>query len=250
MGEVEMGKRVGYGRRLAAAAVAAVLGGAGSRAGAASVTLQDMGVKYAPAYTTVGVTLGGQSMGQVIAGPEQWHRLGGSEALGDNFTSFCIELTQDTWDDAVFTFEIGAPESVPPPGVSLAGTGGGMSKADYLRKLWALHAGQVVDGTTGAAFQTAVWDIVYDADFTLSAGNFRATGTATTLAQTWLTDVKNSQVAYTAPNLVALTNPEGQDQITVAPVPLPSAALGGLVVLAGMGLGRVRRTRRDGGSVA
>jgi hypothetical protein len=135
---------------------------------------------------------------------------------------------------------------VPPPGVSLAAAGSEMSKADYLRKLWALHAYQVVDGTTGAAFQTALWDIVYDADFSLSVGNFRATGGATTLAQNWLTDVKNSQAAYTAPNLVALTNPEGQDQIAAAPVPLPSAAVGGLVMLGGVWLARGRGGKRKG----
>jgi hypothetical protein len=99
---------------------------------------------------------------------------------------------------------------------------------------------------TGAAFQTAVWEIVYDADFSLSVGNFRATGGATALAQNWLTDVKNSTVAYTAPNLVALTNPEGQDQIAAAPVPLPSAAVGGLAVLGGVGLARGRRSRCRG----
>jgi hypothetical protein len=243
-----MGKRMGYGRFLVSAVVATVLGGAGVRAGADSITLEDMGTKYAPAYTTVGVTLNGASMGQVIAGPEQWHRQSGSTALGDNFTSFCIELTQDVWDGAVFTYDIGALESVPPPGVSLAAAGNGMSKADYLRKLWALHEGQVVDGMTGAAFQTAVWDIVYDADFSLSVGNFRATGGATALAQNWLTDVKNSQVAYTAPNLVALTNPEGQDQIAAAPAPLPSAAVGGLAVLGGVGLAARGRRGRSGGA--
>jgi len=241
-----MGKRTSYGRFLMSA-VAAVLGCAGVRAGADTVTLIDMDQKYAtPMYTTVGVTLNGTSMGQVIAGPEQWHRQSGSMALGDNFTTFCIELTQDVWTGAVFTYDINALEDVPPPGVSLASiVNGGMSKADYLRKLWALHEGQVVDGLTGAAFQTAVWDIVYDADFSLSVGNFRATGSATTLAQSWLTDVKNSQVAYTAPNLVALTNPEGQDQIAVA-TPLPSAALGGVVVLGAMGLARGRRSRCRG----
>ena len=239
-----MGKRMGYrSYGVAAVVAAAVLGVAGARAEAATVTLVDMGTQYALPYTTVGVTFNGASMGQTIAGPEQWHRQSGSLALGDNFTTFCIELTQDVWDGAVFTYDIGALENVPPPGVSLAGTGSGMSKADYLRKLWALHESQVVDGMTGAAFQTAVWDIVYDADFSLSVGNFRATGTATALAQNWLTDVKNSHVAYTAPNLVALTNPEGQDQIALAPVPLPSAAVGGLVVLGGMGLARVRRAR-------
>jgi hypothetical protein len=107
----------------------------------------------------------------------------------------------------------------------------------------------VVDGLTGAAFQTAVWDIVYDAEFSLSVGNFRATGWATALAQSWLTDVKNNQTAYIAPNLVALTNPEGQDQIA-AVTPLPSAAVGGLVVLAGTGLARGRRRARDRGAAA
>jgi hypothetical protein len=239
-----MGKRMGYGRYVISA-VAVALGCAGVRAGADTVTLFDMGTQYALPYTTVGVTLNGVSMGQVIAGPEQWHRQSGSGLFGDNFRSFCIELTQDVWDGAVFTYDIGALESVPPPGVSLASTVGGMSKADYLRKLWALHEGQVVDGTTGAAFQTAVWDIVYDADFSLTVGNFRATGAATTLAQSWLTDVKNNQSAYTAPNLVALTYPVGQDQIA-AVTPLPSAAVGGLVVMGGVGLARGRRRAEVG----
>ena len=73
-------------------------------------------------------------------------------------------------------------------------------------------------------------------------GNFRATGGATTLAQSWLTDVKNSQAAYTMPNLVALTNPEGQDG-SAAVTPLPSAAVGGLAVLGGVWLAKGRRAR-------
>ena len=72
--------------------------------------------------------------------------------VGDNFTTFCIELTQDVWDGAVFTYAIVPLENVPPPAREPGGVGERrMSKADYLRELWALHEGQVVDGMTGGS---------------------------------------------------------------------------------------------------
>ena len=117
----------------------------------------------------------------------------------------------------------------------------GMSKADYLRKLCALHADDVVDGNSGAAFQTAVWDIVYDANFKVTDGMFKASGAPTALAQAWLTDVKTSTSAYTPASLIALRNPTVQDQITVATTPLPSVAVGGLTLLGSLGLKRRQR---------
>ena len=77
-----MGKRVSYRPYVLAMVVAAVLGTAGLPAKADTVTLVDMGTQYALPYTTVGVTFNGVSIGQTIAGPEQWHRQSGSLARG------------------------------------------------------------------------------------------------------------------------------------------------------------------------
>lgn len=98
------------------AVVAVGLVGMGLSAGAESVTVEGIATQFAPAYTTVSVTLGGQSMGQVIAGAEEWRRVGGTTVFGPGFYTYCIELTQDIWDGGVFTFEIGALEQSPTPG--------------------------------------------------------------------------------------------------------------------------------------
>ena len=219
------------------------------------------GVKYATSsYTTVGVKFNGSDIGQVIAGPEMWHQTGGTTLLGDssgNFLTFCVEINQDVYLGSTYGFYTGSVDTAPTPGNPIPGSSGmGASKATLLKELWARHYANITDANSGAAFQIAVWDIVYDADFNLNAGNFKAYGntSAINLAATWLTDVNTNASAFTDPNLIAIKSDYYQDQVTFGPpvkgpplsTPLPSAASGAALALVGLGLKRLgRRPRHD-----
>jgi hypothetical protein len=216
------------------------------------------GVQYATSsYTTVGVKFNGADLHQVIAGPEMWHQTSGSPLLGDasgNFLTFCVEITQDVYLGSTYGFYTGSVDTAPTPGNPIPGSSGmGTSKAALLKELWARHYTHVVDAASGAAFQIAVWDIVYDADFNLGAGNFRAYSTnavntlAISLASTWLNDINSNTSHFTDPNLIALKSDCYQDQVTFGPpvnsppveTPLPSAASGTALALVGLGLKRL-----------
>jgi hypothetical protein len=245
-------------------ACAAILFGAVT-AGHASANTVDViakitGVKYATSsYTTVGVTFNGSNLGSVIAGPEMWHQTGGTTLLGDangDFLTFCVEINQDVHLGGTYSFYTGTVQSAPTPGNPIPGSSGmGATKAALLDELWDRHYADITDANSGAAFQVAVWDIVYDADFNLNSGNFKAYGNtaATTLAATWLTDINTNNTPYGNPNLIAIKSDCYQDQVTFGPpvlspppgTPLPSAASGTAVALLGLGLGRLTGRRRS-----
>jgi len=249
-----------WGKRwLACAAI--VLGGmVTGHASADTITAKITGVEYATSsYTTVGVKFNGNDLGSVIAGPEMWHQTAGSTLLGDasgNFLTFCVEINQDVHLGGTYAFSTGTVESAPTPGNPIPGSSGmGAAKATLLDELWARHYADITNANSGAAFQVAVWDIVYDADFNLNAGNFKAYGntSAINLAATWLTDINTNSTDYTDPNLIALKSDIYQDQVTFGPppkapplsTPLPSAASGAALGLVGLGLKRLGRRPRD-----
>jgi hypothetical protein len=248
-----------------------------------TVTAKLTGVDYAPPYTTVQLTLADSSNPtinntQAIAGPEHWHQTGGTLNIGDtngDFTTFCIEIMQDVVINSTYSFTVGAVKDAPTPGTLVVPNPGtnlngpmGQSKADLIGKLWALHHGDTLvddaanlnDKAAGAAaFQTTIWEIVYEnsGSYSLSTGDLKASqsgtsvssGRAITLAGTWLAELSNN-VSYTAPNLKAISSPGAQDQIFELPVPqgapgtpVPSAACAGLVLMGIMGTARRRRGR-------
>jgi hypothetical protein len=148
---------------------------------------------------------------------------------GDGFTTFCIELTQDVSPGNVYTYQLTALANAPSPGTVPAQAnppqaGMGTIKADAIEELWGQdHSSIGSNGTNGAAFQLAIWKIEYDwgtANFdTFAAGNFQATGNATVISQakTWLDAVKNNPNSAPTANLIALSNPSIQDQVTELP---------------------------------
>ena len=150
-------------------------------------------------------------------------------AVGSNFTTFCIELPQEIYPGNVYTYQLTALANAPNPGTPPAqatpGTPGmGAIKAGAIEELWGQdHSSIGTNGTDGAAFQLAVWKLEYDwgtsAFDSFSAGNFRATGNTTALAQarSWLDAVKNNPNSATPANLIALTDPYIQDQVTELP---------------------------------
>jgi len=116
----------------------------------------------------------------------------------------------------------------------------GAIKAGWINKLYGSHYSNAMltNSSDAAAFQLAIWEIVYDTpgSWNVNSGNFYATGFgALGTAQTWLNGLTTSSPGFSG-SLVALTNRTQQDYIAVAPVPEPGTIFAALSILAPAGL--------------
>jgi hypothetical protein len=212
-------------------------------------------------YRAVSITVdNGAHFESTWAGIMQWTRTGGA-AIGDpdnTLQTFCVEVTQNVNFSGQYTYTLAPIASTPndaPPGFVGVWTGMGAAKALMLRELWGQHYASIgVDADKAAAFQLATWNIVYDTDLDVTAGNMRfslPTGpipSYATIANQWLTTLDpNGALA----NLGGITNTTIQDQIydlppspAPLPVPLPSAAWSGLGLMLAIAAARARRALR------
>lgn len=184
----------------------------------------------------------GSSSRETQAGIFEWQRVGGTHpGLPTGiFQTVCIELDQYV---ASHVFNVIPVENGPQPGSLLTAGPMGLAKADMLSKLWAAYWGTAHDNSgNAAAFQIAVWEIVYDGDTDLAGGDFRHNYGGplplfVTMAQGWLDSLPGLDDAT---SLIALSNLRDQDQITSI-VPVAPAVWGGLTLLTGLGIARFRK---------
>jgi hypothetical protein len=201
------------------------------------------------AYTLDGVT----SNGLTYAGEFNWTRTGGDHpgAPDGDFVTFCVELTQHINFNTTYTYNVVPLENAPDPGGYGVTLGMGIEKADMIRELWGRHFADIQDSDTAAAFQVAVWEIVYDDERSMTSGAFRArmpgydshANDFVPLAQTWLNSIDGTGPRA---NIKAISNTGLQDEIFVdnAPsygeVPSPAAVWGGLAMLGALAAWRYR----------
>jgi len=199
-----------------------------------------------------------------------WHRenlatgmLKWSQGNGGNFNSFCTELTQTINQGEFVTYDTTQLNVAPKPADSrfphLDG-GMGLFRAGLIQDLANKHYASITDNVTAAAFQISVWALVYETDgsqivsdgdgspnnayhgidvlsgsFTLAElgvpGSLRSQ--VANLANTWLAGLNS----VTLSSLLALSNPDRQDQVIVIPLPAP-------VLMAGLGLLAIPLMRR------
>lgn len=195
-------------------------------------------------------------------GAVTWQRVSGSTAFDNSFQTFCIDVTQtfnfNPSNPPSYTYTLTPLQNAPWDNAQ-HNTGMGLAKAKLLSELWDNFHSQVTNDDNSAAFQIAVWEIVFETSgnaLDLTSGNFKANyGTSQVqgyvklgseyvptyvkTAQNWLNTLTGN--GPLDPNLVALTSDTAQDQFTFTSVPAPPgvllAGIGGL----GLVLGRWRR---------
>lgn len=177
----------------------------------------------APYQVVNATTDGALTSNSLIAGRLNWTRTGGDYAgLNDNFTSFCIEISEHISAGGSYEYQVVSPEFAP---TALGGMG--LAKADELSELFGrFYAG--LDQSSAddmAAMQLAVWNIIYDDDKTVAAGTFQTTdgGSYFAHANSMLGAINGS--GPHAP-LMALAEEGAQDQLIPEPASLLLLAIG------------------------
>lgn len=168
----------------------------------------------------------------------------GGTGLGPTFRSFCGDFFQDVALGENYTF-------TPVAFADLPDVAGNATKISKVQELYDRYYDVATDAENGAAFQLALWEILYDPNNTnLSSGNFIATdpGGATSIgvAQSWLNIIGDSSIPDPAHRytLTGLLSQTGQDQIVPSTQPVPGPA--GVVLLAIGAVGLVARRKLFG----
>jgi hypothetical protein len=174
-------------------------------------------------------TNGGGSFMNTTAGVFNWTQTGGDYDMPgptSSFMTFCIEVTQYISPGSSYTYNIVPIETAPntaPMGVATAG---------MLSELFGRYYTTGFSATQAAAMQVAIWEIVNDADLSVTSGSFRIGTSAgfVTTAQGMLDSLDGTGPTRT---LAAISNGSSQDQVFVVPSP-GVFALAGLVGLCGL----------------
>lgn len=194
-----------------------------------------------------GMYFGGSSLtakssitsGTFYAGAMNWSEVGNA---ANTYTTFCTEVNQVVKDPSSFDYVdlSDAPDTLGGMGDYRAGLVQGLYNGFYSQAL--------ASRTESAAFQIAIWEIVYESGVTsggsytldTAAGGFKITGGSSTvekdsfgmsavgLANQWLASLTSSLNVTT---LTGLTSSDAQDQIIITPIPLPAP-----IMLGGLGL--------------
>jgi hypothetical protein len=223
--------------------LAGVLMAFASSARAGTITAKFDGVSPSQG---ISYKLNGGNTQSTTAGVFDWTYVSGVRLNnGPTFKTFCIDLSHFISTGTTYTYNLDDPNN-PNADAQVFQGGLGAAKATLLSELFGKYYTSVVDNKTGAAFQIAVWDIVYDGGVPNANSPFKvtSTGAAETTALQWLNNLDPNQGA----NLIVLDSvPLGnhQDQITLAPAPEPSTlvlACIGIVGLVGVAWRRRFRT--------
>lgn len=189
----------------------------GLAAGAQAATLSATFHGASPSLTIQLSLDGGHDYDDYVAGLMNWTKTGGDyDGVDGDYSTFCIELTEHVHSGDSYTFDVVDTQLAP------TSSNMGIGKADLIDELYGRFFGDLNFDDPGemAAFQLAVWEIVYDSGVDLTDGWFRAaSGSHRSLAQSYLNALDGS-----GPRLAveALAQVGVQDQLVV---PEPASAL-------------------------
>lgn len=157
----------------------------------------------------------------------------------DTLNAFCIDVTRNLITSGPVSYVIDD-----------ASSRFSASQLSLLGQLHDYHAASITNGTTSAAFQLAVWEILYDpASLSLSNGGFHsnAFGSARQTAQEWLNGLSADALGYVSSYEFFVLNPHApqpnQALLVSRQVPEP----GMLVMLSTALFGLALLRRRVGG---
>jgi hypothetical protein len=166
------------------------------------------------------------------AGCFNWTKTGGTYGgVSGTFDAFCLELTETVQEPNSYTYKVVSPV-VAPDGDGLFTFPLGATGADQMSELFGRFRPTLntLDPNSCAAFQLAVWEIVYDPNLILNGlgDSLQIGAPAGVLAQAqgYLNAINGNGPRMT---LDAFTNPTAQDQIVPVPGTLALLGLGGLV---------------------
>lgn len=189
----------------------------------------------------------------VTAGELKWTVTASNWAgapAGTNIKTFCTDLYQYAGNGSLAVTKLW---DAPVPGPAM-----GKDRARLIEKLYAAKYSESDDsGDKAAAFQLAIWEIIYDSNFNpaavgsgrvaagigIDAGDFSLTNQSTAFKNLVNSFLDAAFASSTRTNLVALSAPHAgssnprQDQIYFAPLPTASG-------LAGAGLLAIGARRR------
>lgn len=221
-------------------AVVAVVGLA-AMASADTVNMKYLGTSLG---RNVKITLNGNSS-DVFAGQLLHQFSGGTGTIGSQLngvqTTFCTDLSQFV-NTNFQSYSVVGVESVPNPGTAI-----GLTKANMIRDLYGSANGlQFATGNNtsnndfAAAFQMAIWSIVYNGSVTLNGSALTLKNTNGTAISGTLLTAFNNVATYVGSGLrnggvvYGVTSGSFQDQLVVVPMPAPAFAAGaGLLAVAG-----------------
>ena len=233
-----MDKNFGFrGLSLAACAMAALFTAQSAKAdiieinnfwaGSGNVTIDFTGVNWHDGSTVTGLHEYGRAGGFLT------YNLTTDPLKRNGFQSFCVDIFH-SFNFAVRSIDVLQPATI------ISST----AAAD-LGRLYTNHHADIdlrsSSAANEAAFQLAVWEIVNEGSgaYSLDAGGFKASGTGSALAQSWLAELGIASTSeynaniWTVQSMLTTGHGYAQDVVVFAQVPEPETYA---MLLAGLGL--------------
>ena len=168
----------------------------------------------------------------------------------ESFTVFCLDLLASIYPNRDYGYKTtGTPFS---NSVNLMTIDSGYTGVDRLQRIFdAGYSTALVNTVSSAGFQVALWNAVYDTDWSVSqgAGEFYQVGTENEDVRSAANTSLSAAMDYRGGkkwNLTFLestaTDPRSQNLVTMAPVPLPAAGFMLLTALGGLFAARRRKS--------
>jgi hypothetical protein len=155
--------------------------------------------------------------------------MGVDGTIQQNFVGYCVEINQGVNANTQIQYVVTNP----------ATAGFSANEITLFSRLWGEFFGNVNSPETSAAFQIAVYEIIFDADgagLNTSGGIFSVQGVSSTprdIAQNWLSFISAPGYAGGSVPIAILVSPTSQDQLVQFPAPGTGVmALGAVGLLA------------------